>query len=613
MFVNFNTIGKRLFLAFSILALNVLLISILSYQLNKKNRKIYGLIQRIETERFQIVRLLKYDLDFLRFETINQEFYATGRSSLITKRDSLFNKITIENGSLRSDLADFKFEVEPYMDSIQTTLTAYNQTFNQIKRTITLRGFKDFGVEGKMRQYAHELENHNKDIPVADVLMLRRHEKDFFLRKELSYRDQFNTLADKLKIRISKLNSSDDFIVYLISSYQENFNKLAAIDAEIGMVPTQGLLGSLNSQTTKISKQLEAVVNASDLKADKVIQQSLLSSLIVGVTTMVLSFVLTYITAIRLTTPIKKLSNLMSRYVFNQGLDESELNTTGVTNEIRNLSGSFIMLTRKLKAQFDETKKKSSLLERRNQELQKLNEELDRFIYSSAHDLKSPLASMSGLVNLARKEIASKEFDHYFDKMAKSIDRMEGFIRDITDYAKNKRQQIRTEPIDLKIIVDDIFQGLRFLPEMERIEHEVDVDVVEFFTDRTRLEIILKNLISNSIRYSDLSKEAPRIYVRASMQGDTAIIELTDNGIGIGAEHVPKIFDMFYRAVDHAQGSGIGLFLVRESVKMLRGKIQVNSEINIGTVFTIYLPNLKTINVNQLPESEPILGMIEAE
>ncbi len=610
MFANFNTIGRRLFLAVSVLALNVILISFLSYQLNAKSKKIYTLIQRIETQRFQIVSLLKSDLDFLRFETINQQFYATGKSEIINKRDSLLELITIENKLLRKDMAKFEFEVEPQMDSIESTLIAYNTSFNLIKRKIIIRGFKDFGLEGKMRQYAHELENHSKHIPVVDVLTLRRHEKDFFLRKELFYKNKFNALANLLKKNINQPELKDGFLTYLVNSYQDNFNKLSKIDAEIGMVPTQGLLGDLNDQTYKISAQLETVVRLSDIRADDVIQRSLVTTLIIGVASMTFSFLLTYITAIRLTRPIKKLSNLMSRYVFNQGLNENELKDNSVTDEIRNLSGSFIMLTRKLKAQFDETKKKSVLLERRNQELQKLNDELDRFIYSSAHDLKSPLASMNGLVNLARKEINSNEFDHYFDKMEKSIDRMEGFIRDITDYAKNKRQHIRIEKIELSEIIEDIFQSLRFIPGMELLERGVDITVEEFFTDKARLEIILKNLISNAIRYSDLTKPLPRIYIRAKLQKDVLSIGIHDNGIGIAEEHLPKIFDMFYRAVDHAKGSGIGLFLVRESVKMLRGKIKVNSEIKVGTTFTVQLPNLKLVNVNHLPESEPISGAL---
>lgn len=609
MFQHYNTIGKRLFIAFGILALNVIIICILSYRYNSRNRQITEITQHLESQRIRIARLLKLDLDFLRFETINQTFYATGKSPILEKRDSLLEFVKEENKLLRKISERFEFEITPHLDSIDRSLLNYNQVFNQINYKITVRGFKDFGLEGKMRQYAHELENQQADVRLVDVLMLRRHEKDFFMRKEERYKEQFNQLANKIIEELVKKHGVNDFVVYLMNAYQNHFNKLAALEAEIGMVPTQGLLGSLNEQTNVISDQLERLVQLSDTQAASIIRKTLLITILIGVFTVIGSFAFTYYTAIRLTRPIKKLSNLMSRYVINQGFSENELSDATVTDEIQNLSGSFIMLTRKLKAQFDETQRKSNQLEYRNKELQKLNEELDRFIYSSAHDLKSPLASLDGLVNLARIEISTEEHNHYFDKMKKSIERMSGFIRDITDYAKNKRQRIHVEKIDLEIMIDDIFQSLDFLPEAQRIERKIAISVDDFYTDRTRLEIILKNLLSNALRYSDLAKDYPSIFVIGEFKNDRLKITVEDNGIGIAQHHLPRIFDMFYRAVDNAKGSGIGLFLVRESVKMLRGHIRVHSVEGKGTTFNLFLPNLKRVDVNHLPESEPMAKM----
>lgn len=609
MFQHYNTIGKRLFIAFGILALNVIIICALSYRYNSRNRQITEITQHLESQRIRIVRLLKLDLDFLRFETINQTFYATGKSPILEKRDSLLEFIEAENHLLREISKRFEFEITPHLDSIDRSLLRYNQIFNQINYKITIRGFKDFGLEGKMRQYAHELENQQDDVRLVDVLMLRRHEKDFFMRKEERYNEQFNQLANQIIEELVKKNGINDFVVYLMNAYQDHFNKLAALEAEIGMVPTQGLLGSLNEQTNIISDQLERLVQLSDTQASSIIRKTLLITVLIGVFTVIGSFAFTYYTAIRLTRPIKKLSNLMSRYVINQGFSENELNDNTVTDEIQNLSGSFIMLTRKLKAQFDETQRKSNQLEYRNKELQKLNEELDRFIYSSAHDLKSPLASLDGLVNLARIEISTQEHGHYFDKMKKSIERMSGFIRDITDYAKNKRQRIHVEKIDLEKMVDDILQSLDFLPETQQIEKKVAISVDDFYTDRTRLEIILKNLLSNALRYADLTKDHPFIFVIGEFKNDRLKITVEDNGIGIAHHHLPRIFDMFYRAVDNAKGSGIGLFLVRESVKMLRGHIRVQSIEGKGTTFNLFLPNLKKVDINHLPESEPMAKM----
>ncbi|HEY9004908.1 MAG TPA: HAMP domain-containing sensor histidine kinase [Ohtaekwangia sp.] len=603
MFWNINTIGKRLFLSFSILAVNVIIISVLSYHFISRTRNIYELTKRIEDERIQIERLLKLDLDFLRFEIINQDFYRTNQSAVLLQRDSLNNIILQEAALLNTIMFDYNLGVQKNFDSINQTLQTYNTTFARIKEKIIYRGFKDYGMEGRMRKFAHELEKHTTEVSIVDILTLRRHEKDYFLRKEKVYKRRFNSLADSL---ITRLGSENSFVVHLLRSYKENFNQLATLDEEIGLIPTQGLMGDLNNRTNQLSAQLTSLVDLSDERANAIIRQSLFTYIIIGVSAIIVSFILTYVTALRLTRPIKKLSHSIGKFMVTQGLNEDELKDAGVTNEISNLSNAYVKLTRKLKTQFDEIQKKSQLLEKRNAELQKLNEELDRFIYSSAHDLKSPLASMAGLVHLAKREMNVAEHNHYFERMQNSIEKMEGFIRDITDYAKNKRQQIKTEKINLQTVFNDIFQSFQFMPQAERITTTIRIGSGEFYTDKTRLEIILKNLISNAIRYADLDKEKPSLLVEVIHERNVTIIKVEDNGIGIADEHIYKIFDMFYRASDYAKGSGIGLFLVRESVKMLRGTIAVESELNKGTTFILTLPTLNQVNVNQLPESEPI-------
>jgi signal transduction histidine kinase len=603
MFWNINTIGKRLFLSFSILAVNVIIISALSYHFISRTKNIYELTKRIEDERIQIERLLKLDLDFLRFEIINQEFYKTNQSTILVKRDSLYTIILHEAILLNNIMFDYNLGVRKNFDTINQTLKSYNSTFFKIKEKITYRGFKDYGIEGRMRRFAHELEEHSNEVSMIEILTLRRHEKDYFLRKEKPYKTKFNTLADSL---IRKLNSEHSFVVHLLRSYKENFNQLAELDEDIGLVPTQGLLGDLNKRTNDLSAQLTSLVDLSDERADGIIRQSLLTYIGIGVSAIVISFILTYVTALRLTRPIKRLSNSIGKFMVTQGLNEEELRDASVTNEIHNLSSAYIKLTRKLKTQFDEIQRKSQLLEKRNAELQKLNEELDRFIYSSAHDLKSPLASMAGLVHLAKREMNVPEHDHYFLRMQTSIEKMEGFIRDITDYAKNKRQHIKTEKINLQAVVSDIFQSFQFIPQADLITKNIQIGSGEFYTDKTRLEIILKNLISNAIRYADFEKEKPFISIETTQDKNFAVIKIEDNGIGIADEHIYKIFDMFYRASDYAKGSGIGLFLVRESVKMLRGTIAVESELCKGTTFILTLPSLNSVNVNQIPESQPI-------
>jgi signal transduction histidine kinase len=455
-------------------------------------------------------------------------------------------------------------------------------------------------VEGAMRDHAHALEG-KKGIALADVLMLRRHEKDFLLRRETQYIEKFNTLADRLVFNLhhSQLMSTST----VLSAYQNEFNHLTYLTHEIGITPQSGLLGTLNGQTVHVSEnlgQLNVLVNQ---RKAGIITESAIWFGIISAILIISSCVLTYFTSTWFARPIKKLNQSMGKFMLNEGLNEKDLEASVSNDEISSLSASFIKMSRKLKSQFHEILKQNS-------ELKNLNEELDRFIYSAAHDLKSPLASLQGLVHLAEKEIDSSAHRHYFQMMSASVRKLNGFIHDITDYAKNKRQAIVVEKVDILTMIEEIIESLRFLPHADRVQVHIRIEGKEFFTDKTRLEIILKNLIGNSFRYMDSTKSKSHIRIEGMVYDQHLKLSVEDNGIGIGKQHLGKIFQMFYRAVEHSKGTGIGLFLVKESVKMLRGKIGVKSNLGEWTVFHLKIPNFIQGHIN-VPESSDVIENAE--
>jgi signal transduction histidine kinase len=133
-----------------------------------------------------------------------------------------------------------------------------------------------------------------------------------------------------------------------------------------------------------------------------------------------------------------------------------------------------------------------------------------------------------------------------------------------------------------------------------RTEMHVTQDL-PFFSDPKRLTVVLNNLLANAFRYSDPYK--PQSFVRVSVTVDAqgATIRIEDNGIGIEREHLDKIFLMFYRATESRSGSGLGLYIVKETIETLQGQIKVQSRIGEGTVFSIHLPNLGADQVANEP------------
>ncbi len=252
-------------------------------------------------------------------------------------------------------------------------------------------------------------------------------------------------------------------------------------------------------------------------------------------------------------------------------------------NNISNFAG-ITMIARNITAE--------KKLKEQNNELEKTNEELDQFVYSASHDLRAPLASTLGLINVSRITENVQEKMKYLDLMEASLQKMDRYIHDITDYSRNARQTIECERIEFSELIEDVKQSLSYHENAAKIDFLVFIDMATpFYTDYSRLNIILRNILSNSIKYHDLTRSHPYVSIDVKTSESEVIIVLEDNGIGIDARYLDKIFDMFYQAAPEAFGSGLGLYIVKEAVHKLRGNIQVKSTLKQGTIFTVFLPN----------------------
>jgi signal transduction histidine kinase len=227
----------------------------------------------------------------------------------------------------------------------------------------------------------------------------------------------------------------------------------------------------------------------------------------------------------------------------------------------------------------------------KNDELEKANSELDRFVYSVSHDLRAPLSSILGLVQIYRFAGGDKERTQIIDHIQVRALKLDEFIREILDYARNTRTEIKQVSVDLKQIVEDAMENLRFVEGSDRIKMSVEAPPVsEIRTDPERLKVIFNNILSNSIKYQDFTKLDSFVKIIIEQEANGWMIQVQDNGIGIRTEYQSRIFGMFYRANDDREGSGLGLYIVKETVERLGGKIEMKSTYTEGTVFDIFLP-----------------------
>ncbi len=227
-----------------------------------------------------------------------------------------------------------------------------------------------------------------------------------------------------------------------------------------------------------------------------------------------------------------------------------------------------------------------------NTELQKANSELDRFVYSASHDLRAPISSVLGLIELCKITTDTNELRDYFNKQEISIRKLNNFIRDILDYSRNARMEIHNDAINFQELLEDIFKQYEYQENSENIQKVLKVGQQSaFFTDQRRLSVIFNNLISNAIRYSDSWKPRSVIEVKVITTPKEARIFVSDNGQGIAKAHVDKVFEMFYRGSETKSGSGLGLYIVKETVDKLSGRVSLTSELGKGTTITLTIPN----------------------
>lgn len=233
-------------------------------------------------------------------------------------------------------------------------------------------------------------------------------------------------------------------------------------------------------------------------------------------------------------------------------------------------------------------------IEKRNRELRKVNNELDKFVYSASHDLRAPLASVLGLINIARIDKDSDK-ENYLNLIEKSILKLDTFIQEIIDFSRNARLEVSGDKIHFENLIQDIVDNLKYLDEQNKIKKLIRVSGTgEFYTDEKRLRIILSNLIGNAIKYQNPRIDNSFVDIDVTYSSNEAIVRIIDNGVGIEEKHLENIFKMFYRATDTGSGSGLGLYIVKEAIAKIHGSVHVVSKFEEGSTFTVALPSLQS-------------------
>ncbi len=229
---------------------------------------------------------------------------------------------------------------------------------------------------------------------------------------------------------------------------------------------------------------------------------------------------------------------------------------------------------------------------RMEEELRIRNTELDNFVYKVSHDLRAPLSSVLGLAHLASMPGNRDDLAGYVKLMGEKAMQLDRFISKVLSHSKNLKMEVSVDRVEIREIIQKIIEDLNYLTGAKEVATSVSVTGCDLYSDQWRIGEIFRNLISNAIKYRKLYSTDAMVRVDVHVTPERCEIVVEDNGIGVEESLVPRIFEMFFRASDRSDGSGLGLYIVKNAVDRLGGSVAVESKAGEGTRFRITLPNL---------------------
>jgi signal transduction histidine kinase len=202
------------------------------------------------------------------------------------------------------------------------------------------------------------------------------------------------------------------------------------------------------------------------------------------------------------------------------------------------------------------------------------------------------LLSIKGILGLISDSSEISDKNRRFLELANaSAERLDGTIQEILDYSRNARLELKLTEFDLEAEVRQVIDDLRFSCP-ENMHFEVTVNGTSSIrSDKYRVQTLLKNVISNAVKYYRTEANPPMVKVTIDTTGPDIDLRIEDNGRGIDSKNQQRVFEMFYRATSDVPGTGLGLYICKEIISKLLGSIRLESQPSAGTTVHIRLPH----------------------
>ncbi len=267
--------------------------------------------------------------------------------------------------------------------------------------------------------------------------------------------------------------------------------------------------------------------------------------------------------------------------------------------ELIELADAFNIMAEGLDIKQKQLSQKIEELEKMNRELIETRNELmqaeklaliGRMASGIAHELGNPISTIFGNIELLEKRIKDENVSDVIARLRNDAERMDKIIRELLDFARPRKPVL--QKTDVKKSIEDAIEIVKSQKGFEKITTEVITidDSIEVMADGNQLKQVWINLLINS---RDAMPQGGKINISIKKDASNVLVEFSDTGRGIEREFIDRIFEPFFTTKEQGKGTGLGLTVVQKIIQSINGKINVNSEINRGSTFTITLPAIK--------------------
>ncbi|MES2678794.1 MAG: HAMP domain-containing sensor histidine kinase [Bacteroidota bacterium] len=555
--------------------------------------------QKTETIHSLLLQDMNTIHEFFENETINPDFFYTGKSDLIKSHESIRGEILKSLADLTLLQNQSGFSLDDSIINLEMSFSVYTEMVDNIIQQILKRGYKDYGTEGKMRRFAHLLEGHNKEVGMINILQLRRHEKDFIIRQEAQYVKKHELLVSEIKNAITANagigKETKKEILHLLSSYSNEFRTLVFYEKKLGLRSYGGLKKDIDEKSGRIEASLTLLVKTCKEKAGIAILRMEIIYLVTGLIFILVCIVAASAISKKISYSISDLKNKIVKFVESDFTKRTVLPINDSINEIDALITNVSVMEQHIVNQMAMLKQS--------------NKDLEMLFYATSRDIRSPLITVKRLVDVALTKTSDKAALMYLGMMKDSWENLYNIIDELGIVTNIRSVEIKTEAVDLEQLIKNVYAEFKSLEWFDYIIFSLDLKIRNnFYSSPGLVRAIFRNLIENSIKYATKRPGQNFLKITVIDHNEAMIrIEVTDNGIGIKKEHHEKIFDMFFRGTSYAGGTGLGLYIVKCSLEKLNGAISVESDEDKGASFTVILPN----NSREKNMKEKIIQKIE--